>query len=357
MKNLHLASGLFLIPFLMALGAAAGADAAQARGGTAASLSSALDGAWAASYEKDFNKTTRIHAPSRTAWALLNYVFFREGSNGVLVGRDGWLFTREEFDYHPYQAENVEKNLAFIAKTQKRLAERDIKLLVTLVPAKARVYRAYLGRYAFPSYREGVYDQAARWLRASGIPLADPLPAMTRQAGQKPLFFKTDTHWTPEGAHIAAATAARRARAAWPDLDLAPAGFRTVDLGTDRHEGDLLRYIPLGPLSGEMGLKPESLRRVRTEKEEYATAASRLFADDPLPVALVGTSYSANPDWNFDGYLQEALRAGILNAAKEGLGPFETMKAYLSSPALSENPPRLVVWEIPERYLTVPCDL
>jgi alginate O-acetyltransferase complex protein AlgJ len=82
-----------------------------------------------------------------------------------------------------------------------------------------------------------------------------------------------------------------------------------------------------------------------------------LFGDQSFPVALVGTSYSANPQWNFEGFLKEALQTDILNAADEGRGPFETMKDYLEDDSFATNPPDLIVWEIPERYLSVSYEL
>ena len=74
-------------------------------------------------------------------------------------------------------------------------------------------------------------------------------------------------------------------------------------------------------------------------------------------MALVGTSYSANPLWNFDGFLKEELEADVLNVADERMGPFETMQKYLKDEALETNPPKLIIWEVPERYLPIPDNL
>ena len=77
-----------------------------------------------------------------------------------------------------------------------------------------------------------------------------------------------------------------------------------------------------------------------------------LFADIPEPeVALVGTSYSANPDWNFEGFLKLSLNRDVVNFATEGEGPIVPMLNFLER-YLQELPAlELVVWEIPERYL------
>ena len=68
---------------------------------------------------------------------------------------------------------------------------------------------------------------------------------------------------------------------------------------------------------------------------------------------LIGSSYSANSLWNFTGALQEALSREVVNFASEGKGPVLPMLDYLMSEDFTGKPPRLVIWEFPERYLPV----
>lgn len=82
-----------------------------------------------------------------------------------------------------------------------------------------------------------------------------------------------------------------------------------------------------------------------------------MFADKQIPVALVGTSYSANPHWNFLGALQQALRSDVANYAEDGHGPLLPMLKYLQSDAFKNAAPQVVVWEFPERYLPMKNDL
>ena len=74
-------------------------------------------------------------------------------------------------------------------------------------------------------------------------------------------------------------------------------------------------------------------------------------------MALVGTSYSAAGEWDFDGALKAALGADVLKVAEEGHGPFVPMQRYIDSPAVDDPRPHVVIWEIPERYLCVPTPL
>jgi alginate O-acetyltransferase complex protein AlgJ len=70
-------------------------------------------------------------------------------------------------------------------------------------------------------------------------------------------------------------------------------------------------------------------------------------------VALVGTSFSAKSDWNFLGFLQNALAAEVLNFSAEGQGPFAPMQTFLASDTFKNTPPKLVIWEIPVRYTSM----
>ena len=78
-----------------------------------------------------------------------------------------------------------------------------------------------------------------------------------------------------------------------------------------------------------------------------------MFADSEVPVTLVGTSYSANANWNFVGALKQALRSDVINDSKDGHGPILPMLAYLKSDAFKNTPPQVLIWEFPERYLPV----
>lgn len=360
MKNGHIIPGLFFLAFLLAAAWFMSSGALKAQAATKTpQLQTALNGRWAAAYEGQFNKQVETYDTSVTLWGILNYVIFKEGREGVLIGDDGWLFTKEEFDYAQDHDAQIEKKISFIAKTQKIFAQKNTRLLVLLVPAKARIYEEHLGRYEYPDYKKSVYAKTLRALGTRSIATADILPAMQRATREQALFLRTDTHWTPTGAQLAAQATAETMRTQWPGLTLAPAQFRNSGKREVCHEGDLLRYIPLGPLAEKIGPPPDMLQVVKTEKISADTPenATSLFGAEDLPVTLVGTSYSANPDWNFAGFLQQSLRTDVLNVAQEGQGPFETMKKYLADGAFRDNPPELVVWEIPERYLSAAYDL
>ena len=91
--------------------------------------------------------------------------------------------------------------------------------------------------------------------------------------------------------------------------------------------------------------------------DDGAAGDDALFADRQIPVALVGTSYSANPNWNFLGALQQALRSDVANYAEDGHGPILPMLKYLQSDEFKNSAPQVLIWEFPERYLPMKNDL
>jgi alginate O-acetyltransferase complex protein AlgJ len=321
-----------------------------------------ITGRWTPSYEKIFNKKLYTYNASTDGWGALNYAAFREGNKGVLVGKDGWLFTSEEFDHQKDQGQNFENNLDYIHAVHDYLAAKNITLVIVPVPAKARVYRDELGRYNFPSYKENVYQSFLQDMAAHKIYAVDTMRAMSVNKPNRQLFLKTDTHWTPEGAQTAAYATAQYVAQSVP-VTFDKTGYICMPKETGVHKGDLLRYIPAGYFSTALKLPEDKLNTFETVENGIEPAAGEnnmsdaLFSDKTPPVTLVGTSYSANPKWNFENFLKENLGTDVLNAADEGLGPFETMQKYLKNSAFRDTPPKLVLWEMPERYLSFKYDL
>ena len=125
-----------------------------------------------------------------------------------------------------------------------------------------------------------------------------------------------------------------------------------------RRPGDLVRLAGLEWLP--VGLQPAVESVAASRFSEKADLSQRdadnlddLFGDDNLPnVALIGTSFSRNS--NFAEFLQQALGAPIGDFSKDG-GEFSGgANGYFSNPAFVQTPPKLVIWEIPERDLQTP---
>lgn len=278
-------------------------------------------------------------------YGTLSWALFREGRPGVLAGVDGWLFSKEEFQTDARSRERMEKALDFVGAAKQRIEAAGSRLLVVVVPTKADVYPEKLGRYRLPQEPATRHAALMAGLAARGIEVVDPAPQMRREKSQADSFLHTDTHWTPFGANLTAQAIARQVAS----LDLGPATtFVREDKPPVLHEGDLLRYIRVLPFARGSVPAPDKVTPFEALRHN---GGEDLFGEAVVPVALVGTSYSANALFSFEAALKIALSHDVLNVAKEGQGPFVPLRDYLSSEAFAATPPALVIWEIPERYV------
>lgn len=316
------------------------------------SFESVWKGTWSPVFEKNLNEALPVFEPSRNFWGKTEYDLFGEGRSGVVVGAQGWLFTDEEFSCIPKHVENTKENSEYIHSVSKAFEEKGVKLYVAVIPAKARVYEDFLGKYTVPECRKNLYTEIINDLKAADIPVISMIESFKADQNRETLYLKTDTHWTTTGAKSAAGLIA----AAVDSSLITHKNFTSSEGKGTEHKGDLLRYLP--GVQNDI-IHPDTLAVVETQEEKTDTAgteqdaAASLFGDDVPSVTLVGTSYSANPAWHFQGFLQDALNADILNMADEGQGPFTVMEKYLEGDALKNSPPKVVIWEIPERYISV----
>jgi len=307
-----------------------------------------VTGKWAHAYETGLDAGVPFRDPAVKLWGTTNYRLFGEAREGALVGTDGWLYTSEEFETTDpvTDAREVQKKLTFVREVRDALAAQGAHLIVAVIPAKTRVYPEHLGAYKVPAVKAAVYEQFRESVTALGVPAPDCCRSCSSTRPRGTWFVRTDTHWTPLGAKIAAETLTKTVRETWPTLDLPEVSFRTTSSAAPQKTGDLLRYLPLP--AGE-GPQAAEVRVPRTT--QVGESGGGLLGDAEVSVTLVGTSYSAIKDWNFEGALKEALHTDVLNAADPGKGPVVPMRAYLKSQALKDAPPKLVIWEIPERFL------
>jgi len=159
-----------------------------------------------------------------------------------------------------------------------------------------------------------------------------------------PLFLKSDTHWTPQGAREAARELARQ----HPEL-IGTTAYASQALAEKSIKGDLMNYIQFDQRSEPPAYGAGTIPLFETLKASQAVSDSSLFGDEPQHIALVGTSYTKIDDWNFSGFMKEALSTDLFSVAVEARGPFEAMNEFLKSDQLSNDSLDTVIWEFPLR--------
>ena len=303
---------------------------------------SVAKGAWSAAFEAAFSDALPHHEPSLWAWTAAEYRLFGDARPGMIPGEDGWFFTDEELRLAPEDA--LPRAVAEVRAVRARLREQGVELVVAVLPSKARIYEDKL-TVRTPKSVADRYDALRGALVAADVNAPDLEAALREARGGGEVFLRTDTHWTPRGASAVADAIARSlSEALRQELRTTPytlTGGPPVDI-----EGDLLRYLPLGPFGAPVR------EQVQPQLAEGESSIG-LFGDATYPVVAVGTSYTAREVFGFVAALQSALGADVLELADEGQGPFAPMRAWTPG----NNPPRLVVWELPERYLAVEEEL
>lgn len=313
-----------------------------------------LNGRWTKAVETHYDDEFPIKRLGTNLWAALDFKLFNEGRPGVVLGRDQWLYSDEEFNPIVNEELNLQGNYALVEGVRQTLQKQGVKLVMAIVPAKVRLYPEHLGDVHPASIHDNLYKDFHARVAANKILAPDLLGPLqqAKQSGQQ-VFLRTDTHWTPTGAEIAAKQLAKTIAEKTP-LDSTPQRFVTEAEKTEQHKGDLTLFLPLDPLFSNLMPPQEPLEKRTTRvAEDQPAGDDALFADSKVPVALIGTSYSANPSWNFVGALKEALQSDVVNYSEDGHGPILPMLSYLKSDAFKDSPPQVLIWEFPERYLPV----
>lgn len=294
-------------------------------------------------YEDSFKAANPLKDIAVGAFASVRYGLLNEASPGAIIGRDGWLFTAEELEVHETFAANIQDAAARIAEVRDELAGKEVRLIVAVVPDKADIYEDRLGleRPALIRQRMARFNG---YLDQIGIDRIDAAAALRAASAAGETFMRDDTHWSPLGARAVAQAIGRRLGGA----DIARVNVETTAKAERPFDGDLLSFVPTGPFRGYFGPAQQTIRQFDTTVE----TAGGLFGDAAVDIVLVGTSYSAKPEWHFEGFLKQALSADVLNMSAEGQGPFAPMDAFLASDVLKNTPPKLVIWEIPVRYIS-----
>jgi alginate O-acetyltransferase complex protein AlgJ len=144
------------------------------------------------------------------------------GNEQAYLGRDNWLMYRPDVDYltglgflEPRQLQARQRAgdasiaaaqpdpLKAIIDFKRQLAQRDIALLVVIVPVKASIHPEKLLARFGPAKAPLQNSSFARFqveLQRHGVLVFDPAPLLhaAKNEEQAPQYLETDTHWTPQ---------------------------------------------------------------------------------------------------------------------------------------------------------------
>ena len=289
----------------------------------------------------------------RAAGGIFRWRLFHSGGPQVWAGDNDWLYLIEEMRPWDNADDNMASRAATLAKVAAKLKAQNIDLVVAIVPDKARVEtesmtgpRSAQARARLPAWLD--------LLAAHDIKTVNLNPSFQSAPNRAALFWRTDTHWSQTGAAFAARTIA--ANVSTP-IDRSHIFKTTEDAAETAGPGDLLRLMSLDKISDDLPIKLRPVidhqHLAHTVEVKADDGGAGLLDDGPsVEVALVGSSYSVNA--NFAGYLQEALKAPLVNVAEAGGGFARSAQHYFTGKTFRETKPKLVIWEIPERVVGQP---
>ncbi|OXM17512.1 hypothetical protein CGZ75_06635 [Paenibacillus herberti] len=203
-------------------------------------------------FTSDYERSASDQVALRNIWVGmktdLDRAMGKKESNGVFLGKDGYLMERFT---SPSDAELEERAQAIRAFDG---AVPGLRKVIMLVPTAAALFPEKLPAHV------PVGDQLADLKRIGGllppnIQVTDAYSALYAERDQ-PLFYKTDHHWTTKGAYYAY-------RQLSDQLGIVPqeeSSFR-IDLATDEFYGSLYSK------SGFRRLKPDEISIYRPKQE------------------------------------------------------------------------------------------
>lgn len=151
-------------------------------------------------FSTEFESYFADHFPQRNLWVGINSYYNlgtgNNGANGVYKGKDGYLINV------PVSIDNkLEKNINAVTKFGNSV---DIPLTVMLAPSTGYVAESKLP-LIHNTYNDDKYFQNAQaTLLENNIDFVDLRDTFkTAQKSSVQLYYKTDHHWTTQGAYIA----------------------------------------------------------------------------------------------------------------------------------------------------------
>lgn len=309
------------------------------------SLDTWVDGRFARNVELQYNDNFMLKEWFINIWAALNYSFLGEGQTGVIVGKDGWLFTQEEFQWNNSSKINLDSSISEIVKTYNYLRSKGLLVELILIPPKAEIYSDKLIPSSIYSHHN-LHTLVTTELIKNGVAVKDLSPVLKDARKVADSFMRTDTHWTPLGAEYVAKAISKHM-----NRNNSLGNYITQVKSKITYRGDLLNYIPVFPNLTKFGPNADNLELMVLTAVESSNSDDLLSETDPIEQVLIGTSYSANDNWNFAGALKQYTGQDLINFSEEGKGPFLPMRNWLQRKGEDQLGLKVVFWEIPVRYL------
>jgi hypothetical protein len=319
------------------------------------------------SFETDLEQASLVIGWLRPLAQFARFQWLADAGDKSLVGREGWMFYRPGIQQAVRAAaddpsESRVDPLPAIVFFRDQLAQRGIRLLVVPVPNKESIYPELVSARA-AGRQVAVCDRTAEVLRrldAAGVEFLDLFEVFRRakQSQTDPAaaryYLAQDTHWSPEGAQLAAEAVARRL------LDLGWVEYGPVEYGQRaapvQRVGDLLQMLQLPRLPHAWQPETCNCRQVVRLADEMP------YQDDSsAEVLVIGDSFlriyqqDEPGSAGFVAHAARKLQQPLMSVVNDGGGATLVRQELARRPALLAGK-TVVIWEFVERDLLFDTD-
>jgi hypothetical protein len=270
-------------------------------------------------------------------------------SSLVTRGTGDWLYFYEEWISQP---ENEEISLASVVKIVNEFKRKNIPVVVSITPAKSRIYARYLQPNDLPKQAIRIkYAKIINGLKRAGVPVVDLSTFFLNQSRYKEtnftLYFRQDSHWSRKGGFFAGQYVGKYLLQYYGSIinNTIENKFVMIEKANMTRLGDLVQFIPE---TERNNFQPELIEDFEVTAETEASSTSLLTADKP-EIFLAGTSY-ATPFFGFWDGLRVMLSRDVINYAQNANGQWETINKITEDALINNFNPKIIVWEIPERF-------
>ncbi len=253
--------------------------------------------------------------PTSASAFRANMAALAESDALSVAGKDGWLFQANELRFLSHEsfwgeaAASVSRAskpeyadpIPAIVSFHQALADRGISLILVPVPPKAVVFPDKIGESRDPVRYDAPSQAFYQELRGQGVNVLDLTDSFLarRESDAGPIYCKTDTHWSPRGAEVAAAAIAEQLQTQGWAGAIAKQTYPTTQI-TREITGDLV---------GDAATSKESLAFT-------LVGEAPLASDDSSPVILMGDSHTLV----FNDGMLHGDRAGLADHLAKELG-------------------------------------
>lgn len=264
--------------------------------------------------------------------------WLREGGASTHLGKQGWLFDQGELRWLLAPRTGAEPASRAVTDFAEALKRKSIPLLLVTVPSRAALYpdRIHERSYWDPVRSSGEQARLDA-LRRSGIDVLDLTDALWKLRDKKQVYFRRDSHWTPESMKQAALLVEKHLRGSHAALLGTETPIITATVPSHLDPGDLTRRLDPRWPDGLLGL----------EQADVVSIGGLSF-DEKSPVLLLGGDLAWIYDDETQGFGGDSSAGFVTQLGLLAQRPLDVDVWPLADPGRVEGK-KLVVLVLPMR--------